>query len=173
MRRFFNRLLIIYTLAPAAASAAEPIIVMRPQIGSGSAGVLPQTAFSSSGGPVTENPSTPEVPDNGEFVFKSSYYIRNRPRADKYLTSTYDVRAKQYPTVGVAISDFPSPLTNCQIDDAADRTRAGHVVDVQFYPTASGVQMFFRPLVPGKMGLTMMCIGEPNGLIYDVELTVK
>jgi hypothetical protein len=58
-------------LATAHAAFADPIIVVRPSIGSGTAGVLPQNAFAATSTP--SNPTTPTTPTTpvGPTVFTS------------------------------------------------------------------------------------------------------
>jgi hypothetical protein len=115
MRNITKGLFALALLAASPAAADEPIFVMRPAIGSGTAGVIPQTAFSGSPGTGTQTPTvpgTPTTPSNNGFVFQSKDFIDGRSGFDEQLTSTYNTSAKAYNPVGVRV--IPPPINGLQ-----------------------------------------------------------
>jgi hypothetical protein len=152
---------------------------MRPAIGSGSAGVLPQSAFSGSTTPGNQNPTTPgtpSTPPTDGFVFKSEWYIKGRTGPDKKLTATYNTTYKAYNAVSVNITGFPNKLQWCSVGDGTNRDASWNFVQLQSSPLSNGISLILRPVVAGKMGLNIVCQPEnyqDQGLIYDIELTAK
>ncbi len=174
----FAKSLLLLSILAATPAAADPIIVMRPAIGAGNAGVLPQTAFSVTSNPGNQLPGTPgapSTPSTDDFVFKSEWYIKGRTGPDKRLTSTYNTTYKAYNAVGVNITGYPFKLQGCSVGDGANGA-SWNFVQLQSNRLSNGIGLILRPVVAGKMGLSLTCqaekLGDPS-LVYDIELTAK
>jgi hypothetical protein len=170
MHRYLCRLLLVAaTLAPVP-SLADTVYVVRPQIGSGSAKVLPQDAFASTGTPTTGSPGT-NAPDDGGFVFFSEHYGEKNGFPLK-AKSAFRPQFNAFDGTGVT-----SPVaTSLQFCITEDDKRPGHAasaldfVDIQTPP--GGKVVLLTPLKAGKMAIRLNCIGQPASLVIDVELTV-
>lgn len=143
-------------VAVANTALADAVIVVRPAIGSGTAGILPQNAFSASGAPSTpSNPSTPTNPTTpttptGPTVFTSVGFSAG---------AASDIDGK----VGM-LREYPMPFGNpyCEVVDSSGKTLKS-VMDPSYYPGGGSntPAIMFNPKKTGVYKIVVSC-GQTN-----------
>lgn len=165
---------VVVLLATQVAAYADPIIVVRPAIGAGSAGVLPQNAFAAA----PANPSTPAPPVTvptppvtapaPSVIFTSTGYSANLP-VRKFTT---DLNAqREYHTPG-----YLDGVYYCGIVDDSGKTLSSKLY-VSYYPGAGSntPAILLQPLKTGMLRLVMKCGPSSSNAspVEKFEVTVE
>ncbi len=173
MRRVFARFFLLLSTALPINALADVIYVVRPQLGTGSANVLPQDAFSTSSTPSTGSPSNPATPtpDNGGYDFKSEDY-GDRSGWTLTVTPRFNTTYNSFEMVTVNV---PAPTTfdHCSpVDDVRPglAAPASSIIDTLYNV---GNIIFFRPSKAGRFGLRVNCPGSPFGVFVDIEINAS
>jgi hypothetical protein len=140
-------------VAVANTALADAVIVVRPAIGSGTAGILPQNAFSATGAPSNpSNPTNPTNPSNpttptGPTVFTSVGFSSGA------TTSVIDGK------LGM-LREYPMPSGNpyCEVVDSSSKNLTSRMAP-SYYPGAgtNTPAIMFNPKVSGVYKIVVSC----------------
>lgn len=133
--------------AVANTALADSVIVVRPPIGSGAAGIIPQNAFTAGGAPtVPSNPSTPTAP-NTSIVFTSVGF------SSGVTTRVIDGM------LGMQ-REYSMPWGNpyCEVVDSSAKNLTS-IMGPEYYPGAGSntPSIMFNPKVVGVYQIVVSC----------------
>ena len=152
-----NLLLAALALVAVANTAlADAVVVVRPAIGSGTAGILPQNAFSVTGAPSTpSNPTTPTNPGGpttptGLTVFTSVGFSAG---------AASDIDG----TLG-SLREYPMPFGNpyCEVVDSSPKSMKS-LMDANYYAGGGSntPAIMFKPKKVGVYKIAVSCGQSP------------